>query len=179
MATPAVLPRRPRPAERRLTRARGTTLIEALVTVLVLSLAALGYAALQLRGVSSNSSAAWRSQATVLATEMADRLRGNPAGVTAGVYNSLLTPGTALACSTSSSCTPAQMATTDFANWRSTLGRVLPGGSGVVCIDSTVSAVDEDSLASPGCDGVGTQLAVKVFWAERGSASRFVNVVRP
>ena len=50
-------------------RQRGTTLLEALITVLVLGLAGLAYAALQVRGVSSNASAAWRSQATVLAAE--------------------------------------------------------------------------------------------------------------
>lgn len=157
-------------------RQRGTTLLEALITVLVLGLAGLAYAALQVRGVSSNASAAWRSQATVLAAEMADRMRGNPAGVAAGAYNSLTSPGTALACSLSVPCTAAQMATTDFANWRSTLARVLPGGSGVVCLDRSPN---DGTIAAPACDASGTQLAVKVFWNERGTESRFVTVVRP
>lgn len=160
---------------------RGTTLIEALVTVLVLALASLAYAALQLRGAASGSSAAWRSQATVLAAEMGDRLRGNPAGLAAGAYDNLVTPGSAQACTLASPCTPAQMAGTDFAHWRDTLARVLPNGSGVICRDSTASVEDSksDTLAAPGCDGLGSQLVVKVFWNERGSDSRFVNVVRP
>ncbi|MCK6423518.1 MAG: type IV pilus modification protein PilV [Burkholderiaceae bacterium] len=155
---------------------RGTTLIEALVTVLVLALASLAYAALQLRGAASSSSAAWRSQATVLAAELGDRLRGNPAGVAAGQYNSLTTVGTASSCSLASPCTPAQVAATDFVNWRAALGRALPGGSGVVCLDSTA---DDGNAADAACDGLGSQLVVKVFWNERGSESRFVNVVRP
>ncbi len=62
---------------------RGTTLIEALVTVLVLGVAALAYANAQLRGAAGNASALWLSKATVLAAEAADRVRANPAGVAA------------------------------------------------------------------------------------------------
>jgi type IV pilus assembly protein PilV len=155
---------------------RGTTLIEALITVLVLSLAALAYAALQVRGVSNNASAAWRSQATLMAAELTDRLRGNPVGVAAGAYNNLTTPGSASACSAALPCTPAQMAVTDFARWRTSLGNLLPGGSGVVCLDSSPN---DGSSSAPACDGLGAQLAVKVFWSERGTETRFATVVRP
>mgnify|MGYP006958843538 CR=1 FL=1 len=55
----------------------------------VLAVAALGYAALQLRGLSANSSALWRSKATVLTYEAADRVRANLPGVAAGQYNNL------------------------------------------------------------------------------------------
>lgn len=160
----------------RRTGQRGTTLLEALVTVLVLALAALAYAALQLRSASSSSSASWRSQATTAAVEITDRMRGNPAGVAAGHYSSLVTPGTESACTLSNPCTSAQMAATDFVRWRSLIARVLPGGSGVVCLDSTPN---DGTIAAPACDGLGSQLAVKVFWNERGQESRFVSVVRP
>ncbi len=155
---------------------RGTTMIEALVTVLVLGLAALAYAGAQLKGASTNVSALWRSKATVLAAEAADRLRANPAGVSAGDYSNLTAPGTASTCSTSSTCTPAQMATTDFVLWRRSLTAALPRGSGAICLDSTP---DDGSITAAACDGVGGQLVVKVFWSERGSNSRLVNVVRP
>jgi type IV pilus assembly protein PilV len=155
---------------------RGTTLIEALITVLVIALAGLAYAALQVRGASHNASASWRSQATLMAAELTDRLRGNPVGVAAGSYNNLTTPGTASACTVAAPCTPTQMATTDFARWRTSLGNLLPGGSGVVCLDSSPN---DGSSTAPACDGSGAQLAVKVFWSERGTESRFVTVVRP
>ena len=51
-----------------------------------------------------------------------------------------------------------------------------PGGSGVVCLDATP---DDGSTGSSACDGAGTMLAVKVFWSERGVASRLVLGVRP
>lgn len=154
---------------------RGFALVEVLVTVVVLAIAALGYAALQLRGLSTNSSALWRSKATVLAYEAADRVRANPLGATAGQYNNLLTPAMTSACTLTNVCSAAQMAARDFAQWRTAVA-ALPGGSGAICVDSSP---DDGTAAAPACDGSGTQLAIKIFWSERGVASRFVNVVRP
>ena len=155
---------------------RGFALMEALVSVVILSVAALGYAALQLRGLSTNSSAAWRSKATVLAYEAADRVRANLPGATAGLYNNLITPTATSACTLTTVCSTAQMAARDFAQWRTTVLGALPSGSGVICLDSTA---DDGTAAAPACDGVGSQIAIKVFWTERGTDSRFVNVVRP
>lgn len=156
---------------------RGFALIEVLVSVVILAIAALGYAALQLRGLSTNSSAMWRSKATVLAYEAADRVRANGPGATAGLYSNLVTPANAAECKLGNVCTTAQMAARDFAEWRTTLAgpQGLPGGSGVICLDSVP---DDGTAASPACDGSGTQIAIKVFWSERGQPARFVNVVR-
>jgi type IV pilus assembly protein PilV len=157
-------------------RQAGFALMEVLVTVVILAIAALGYAALQLRGLSTNSSAMWRSKATALAYEAADRVRANVPGATAGQYNLLLTPSVAAACTLTNVCTAAQMAARDFSQWRTTVLEALPGGSGVICLDSTA---DDGTAASPACDGTGSQIAIKVFWSERGTPARFVNVVRP
>jgi type IV pilus assembly protein PilV len=155
---------------------RGFALIEVLVSVVILAIAALGYAALQLRGLSTNTSAMWRSQATVLAYEAADRVRANALGATAGQYNNLVTPAVVAECKLTNVCTAAQMAARDFSEWRTTVLEHLPGGSGVICLDSSP---DDGTAVSPACDGSGTQIAIKVFWSERGTATRFVNVVRP
>jgi type IV pilus assembly protein PilV len=154
----------------------GFALVEVLVSVVILSIAALGYAALQLRGLSTNSSAMWRSKATVLAYEAADRVRANVPGAAAGQYNNLVNPAVVSACTLTNVCTTAQMAARDFAQWRTTVLNALPGGAGVICLDSSP---DDGTAASPACDGSGSQIAIKVFWSERGTASRFVNVVRP
>lgn len=152
-------------------------MIEVLVSVVILALAALGYAKLQLSGLSANASAMWRSKATTLAYEAADRVRANLPGVTAGQYDNLITPSTSTsACTLTNVCTNAQMAARDFVQWRDAVLNVLPGGSGVICLDSTA---DDGTAASPACDGTGAQIAIKVFWTERGTESRFVNVVRP
>ena len=155
---------------------RGIALIEALVAVLLLSVCALAYAALQMRGLSANASSMWRSKASLLAYDMADRMRANRSVVSAGRYNSLSGTATAPSCGTSSACTPAQMAQLDFALWTRTLAEQLPGGSGAVCVDASP---DDGTASAPGCDGSGSMFVVKVFWSERGVASRLALAVRP
>lgn len=67
---------------------RGLTLIEVLVTVLVLSVGLLGVAAIQSFSLQSNQAAYERTQATNLAYEFADFLRVNRAQVAdSGVNN--------------------------------------------------------------------------------------------
>lgn len=154
----------------------GIAMIESLIAILLLSMCALAYAALQMRGLQSNSSAMWRSKATLLAYDMADRMRANRSGVTAGAFNSLTSPGAAPGCGSGSACSPTTMAQLDYVNWSTTLAAELPGGSGVVCLDASP---DDGAAGTPGCDGSGTMYAVKVFWSERGEVSRLVVPVRP
>jgi type IV pilus assembly protein PilV len=152
---------------------RGVTLIEALIAIVILSVAALGYAALQMRGLSSNASAMWRSKATLLLGEAADRLRANQPGVTAGNYNNRVTFSqtcpVAAACISGSTCTAAQMAQDDFTQWRCKVQEALPGGVGVICLDSDAN---DGNATSPACDGLGTVLAVKIFWNEASASVR-------
>jgi type IV pilus assembly protein PilV len=155
---------------------RGLSLIEALVAILLLSMCALSYAALQLRGMSANSSAMWRSKAALLAYEMADRMRANRVGMTGGSYNALTVPAAVNECGVAAPCAPARMAALDYYLWSTTIGQELPGGTGVVCIDATP---DDGTSDAPACDGQGTVFAVKVFWKERGEPSRLAVAVRP
>ena len=170
-------PCRPVPPDcRRRRRRRGIALMEAMVAVLLLSLGALGYAGLQIKGLSASSSAMWRSKASNLTYEMADRMRANRAGAVAGAYNALGVPQVVTDCGAVADCSPVRMAQLDHAQWNATLANELPGGSGVVCLDATP---DDGTAASTDCDGAGTMLVVKVFWAERGVAARQVLGVRP
>ena len=155
---------------------RGVALMEALVAILLLSICALAYAGLQLRGLSANSSSMWRSKASLLAYEMADRMRANRGAVSNGDYNALSVPQAITNCGSSSSCAPARMALLDYSLWSATLARELPGGTGVVCLDGSP---DDGSASAAACDGTGSMLAVKVFWSERGRAARLALAVRP
>lgn len=174
-------PLQARPPRPPVPRRTGFALVEVLVTIVVLAVAALGYAKLQLDGLSTNANAMWRSKATVFAYEAADRMRANAPGVAAGFYNNLITPATPAECTLEDVCTSAQMAARDFAEWRAALARPenLPGGSGVICLDSDPDDANDGNAAAPACDGSGTRIVIKVFWSERGKPARFVNVVRP
>lgn len=162
--------------------ASGFTLIEVLVSMIVLAIGLLGLAGMQAASLKNNQSAFFRSQATQLAYDMADRMRVNREGLSNGNYNNQGAPNNPADCELNS-CTPAQMAGYDLARWNTAIAGQLPGGSGWVCIDSTS---DDGTPASPACDGNGEAYAVKIWWTDRREAEqeadrivRFVMTFRP
>ncbi len=64
----------------------GATLIEVLVAIVVLSVGLLGLAGLQMTGLQSNHSAYLRSQATLLAYDLADQMRARRAAALTGAF---------------------------------------------------------------------------------------------
>lgn len=104
-------------------RVRGFTLIEALVALLVLSIGLLGVAALQLTSLRNNSNSALRTQATLLAYDIVDRMRANRfAALNADAYvvafGDTLDPGT--------------VAGDDVQRWKDLIGQTLPAGDGEI-----------------------------------------------
>src|SRR3569833_866562 len=69
-----------------ITKQRGFTKIEVLVSVVVLSVGMLGVAGLQATGQSTNHSAYLSRQATALAYDMIDRMCANITVITSGAY---------------------------------------------------------------------------------------------
>jgi type IV pilus assembly protein PilV len=125
-------------------RAAGFTIVEVLVSLVILSIGLLGIAKLVLYSAHSNDSAYLRSQATQLAYEILDNMRANPTGVTAGNYNIALTaaapnPGTCV----DTTCSAATLAAYDLYVWKNRLaagpatGGVLPSGQGSVTVAGT------------------------------------------
>jgi len=60
------------------TRQQGFTLVEVLVTVIIMAIGLLGVAGLQLAAMRSNHSAFLRTQATIAAYDLIDRMRADP-----------------------------------------------------------------------------------------------------
>ncbi|WP_127475938.1 type IV pilus modification protein PilV [Sulfurivermis fontis] len=111
----------------------GFSLMEILVTVLILAIGLLGMASLQLNALRNNSSAQERSQATVLAYEIADRMRSNRVTALAGNYDIGL--GVAAVAPTDCAtvvCSPAQLAGFDIWQWKADVARLLPAGDAAV-----------------------------------------------
>lgn len=147
-------------------RAAGFTLLEVLVAVMVLSIGLLGLASLQVNGLRFNHSAYLRTQATLLAEEIADRMRANRPGFPSYSGTNLAVTAVA-ACDTAAGCTSAQMAQNDLAQWQQSLAGLLPSGQGLVCLDTVTTPPTAAELAStpaaPSCDG-GATYAVKIWW---------------
>jgi len=101
----------------------GFTLIEILVTVLVLAIGLLGLAGLQATTLRFNSSAYLRSQATNLAYDIADRMRANVIAARNGNYD--VNFGFAAPAGTT-------LAATDLREWRQALINTLPAGTGQI-----------------------------------------------
>lgn len=173
----------------------GFSLLELLIAVLIFSVGLLGIASLQILSMQLTSDSYHRSIATLLANNMIDRMRANVADSSLGKtsqYNNwqkTVYPsnpacygyGTSGQVDTAVSCSPSDMAQSDFADWYASIKGApasswypavapeLPGADGVVCIDSTPN---DGTPSSPNCDNnivvSGKPIySIKIWWTER------------
>lgn len=112
-----------------MSREKGLSLIEVLVTLFVTSVGLLGIAAMQAKSLQFNHAAYLRSQANILAYDMADRMRLNRDSARVGQYNLSLSAGKPTASGT---------AATDQNQWLTLIESVLPSGDGSVSCSSNV-----------------------------------------
>lgn len=120
------------------THAGGFSLIEVLITIVILSFGLLGIASMLLNGMKMNNASYLRSVATQQAYDMGDRIRANSAGAMAGNYNAITYPPAATCTNcTSASCSPANIAASDGCNWNKENAALLPMGQGAVTRDGT------------------------------------------
>lgn len=133
-------------------RHRGFTLLEVLVTIVIVSIGLLGLLGLQTVSLVNTQVSAARSQASMAADNMAGRMRANPDGARNKEYDSVANPAAGSApdplCDSGTSCTAAEMAAFDAWAWDRSLSShenddgnrvsgLLPGGAGYIdCIQS-------------------------------------------
>lgn len=141
------------------TRTSGFTMVEFLVSIVVLSIGLIGLAGLQLTSLRDNTRAYMRSQASILTSDLADRVRAN----TITNYTTV-TASENSTCLTAPGCTATQMAQQDLFEWNNNLLTELDNGAGLICVDSTPN--DGTSLVSPACDNAGVNFAVKIWWQD-------------
>lgn len=122
-------------------RDRGFSLLEVLVTVVILSLGMLGVAAVLITVHKSNASSYLRQQAVQETYDILDRMRANRSAALQGSYDVALgtAPGTSSVNCTSGSCNPTQMAAYDQWQWLTDLADTLPSGTGSVGLGTVAS----------------------------------------
>jgi type IV pilus assembly protein PilV len=131
-------------------RQTGLSLLEVLIAIAILGIGVLGLAQMQAFGLLNVERAYQRSQATVLAYAIADKMRANV--TTANSYLTEFMPAADASaqsdCKTTSGCTVAALAENDLFEWNEELTAELPGATGtIVLVDGnyTVAIVWDDS----------------------------------
>ncbi|WP_020581532.1 type IV pilus modification protein PilV [Endozoicomonas elysicola] len=100
-------------------RVKGFTLIEVLVAMLILSISLLGMAGLQIMSLQSSGSSLARSQATMMAYDLAERMRRNPDQT--GFYITNLDQVITSPDCLSTGCSPEELAREDIIQWQTSL----------------------------------------------------------
>jgi type IV pilus assembly protein PilV len=151
----------------------GLTLIESLVTIVIISIGMLGIAALYVESIQVGYTAVTRTRAVALAADMADRIRSNPAGeatyavdtAQAGStppFNCADTP-----VSAAENCTPDELAAFDIWQWKTLIGNSpeedaqqlgLPNGTGTITRDDTT---------------LPTTFVITVSWSDRDDVQSY------
>jgi len=140
--------------------ARGFTLLEVLIALLIFSLGLMGMAALMVLSVRTNQSAFLRTQATFLAQSMLDRMRANIGQIPTYAI-SYPAPG-ADPCAGGASCSPVQIAAHDIAVWSTQLTNSLPNATAQIDCDGAPLGTGTQVGAAP-YDG---QCTMTIQWNE-------------
>lgn len=127
--------------------ARGASLIEVLVSVLLASVGLLALSGANVVSIRYSKMSQYRGTATMLAADLAERMRSNQAGlanyaVSSNFAGQATQPVSTTACETySSTCNSAQLAAYDLATWQRLVRSQLPEGSVYVTPSPTSSGV--------------------------------------
>ena len=147
----------------------GFTLIEIMVALLIFSIGLLGLAMLQATGLKFNTDSYARTQATILAYDLIDRMRANVAGVKAGNYcitaaspcKTTAKPGTAEYCGDTGGCDSSQkLAVYDLTSWYDLQDKFLAPAATPSSLTSTVITT------TPGGQAL-NRYTITMRWKER------------
>ncbi|MGQ3890408.1 type IV pilus modification protein PilV [Legionella sp. CNM-4043-24] len=135
---------------------KGFSLLEVLISTVILAIGLLGIAALQTSAIKYNHSALLRSIAVSQAGDMIDRMQANPLGVNSGAYNNVSGTGSMPSCTT---CSNAQIAQRDIYQWNTSNATLLPSGQGTITANGNQLTLtirwdnDRTGATGTGCSG--------------------------
>jgi len=139
-------------------RARGFSIVEVLVALVVLATGMLGIASLYVTTLRASGSAISRMQAVNLASDLGDRIRANRTAAEA-YEGAAADPADAGAClGTTADCTPAEIAAQDLLLWGQQIAATMPSGA-----TGTVGVV-------PQAGGIAAY-EIQIVWTEPGEGN--------
>jgi type IV pilus assembly protein PilV len=116
-------------------RQTGFSLVEVLITLVIMSVGMLGIAGLYVQSMQAGRTSMFRHHAVTLAGDVADRIRANPRAaadytVEDGTNNNCVLGGV--------DCSPTEMAANDIFLWKAQAAESLPGGDVTIVLDNAV-----------------------------------------
>lgn len=136
----------------------GFSLIELSVATAIYSMGLGSLSLMMMLAVHGTTDAGHEAMATFQTASLAELILMNPGAM--GHYIS--DPGgPPLDCGDGTACAPGEMAAWTLHAWRDQLAEALPGGGGLVCLDSSP---DDGGSGDAACDGGGGPV-IKVLWA--------------
>ena len=160
-------------------KARGFSMIEVLISIVVLSFGLLGMVGMQAAALKANRDARLQSTAIGMARELADMMRGNrvesvrPKNVNPyfSTSTNMAPKSTSYCLSVGGTCASTEaIANAEMTEWLARVDEELPGARVIVCFDS--APFDANGLpqwdCTDGAAGAETPVVVKIGWT-RGS----------
>jgi len=137
----------------------GFSLVEVLITLVIMSVGMLGIAGLYVQSMQAGRTSMFRHQAVTLAGDVADRIRANPRAAAAytdpnGADSNCVLGG--------ADCNPVQMASNDIFLWKAQAAESLPNGDVTIVLDNAV---------------IPPSYTITVRWTEPGELPTYVIIV--
>ncbi len=166
--------------------ARGFTLLEVLVAIVVLSFGVLGAVGLQAAALQANKEARYQSSAVALGRELGDLMRGNKdIAITTGAGNPYLIDYAGTLPTANPACapcvSPTEVAEFNMRDWLARVSDAVPGARVVVCFDAQPYS-GTDGVPQWACTNDGGLAVVKIGWTRQSnnaSATEPERAVRP
>ena len=160
-------------------RQLGFSLMEVLISMIVLSVGLLGLGGLQMTSLKGSNNAHFRTIASLAVTDLADRMRANPIAIAAGQYDSTFVMATCKIppekfCEATEVCTPTELATYDV--FRVNCGVSLDGFQTGGAQYELPGAAMEVSCASVTPCTSGIEHTIQIRWNEADDSDKDNNV---
>ena len=143
------------------TNQHGFSIIEVLISVLVFGIGILGLGGLQIASLKGSSNAHYRTTASVLAQDLADRMRSNLGAVRDGRYGETVSCGTVSRLCRSSACSKEELAIFDIQEVMcgSKRGSVREGG-----VQGLLPGGQMTVTCAGGCNVAGATHNINITW---------------
>ena len=148
-------------------RARGFSLLELLVTLVVLSIGLLGIGLMQTTNLGLTKTAYSRTQAMLLASDIADRIRANENSAASYVTTSASTVSTP-GCIAGSTCLGPALAASDIKDWSNRIISEFPSGTGTILNSGSTPAACAGYTPTAVASGF---MRVLIQWGESATST--------